>query len=654
MSSKTKMISELGASELLLPRLINDALASNDRAKYFFTLVQMAKGHADQPEVEITNLKRERQASGVEDVKYDAVVEKSTKDADGKYHIPEVKDIFDEIVKGIKGMIAPFEAMSRMGGYEGIPDHIKYEERLKGLVEKAPSMKENLVPGTYIGAMTSGQRTTGDSLHIMVMDLHKELNGLQSKISKESIDGARVYGLQDHDRPIIKAFMRGVNNTAKLKFEHPGLGTTATRNGDILVIQNDIGTTDAHVLVVHVRDLTATVTYTDIHIQRLLFFHSLFDKWDVKWEDTRSKRTEALEDSDVYHLSIGVFTAKDKKGLEDYLAFLGSRIVFLIDWNRARKRLRNFVKKKDVIDILKWAADNDYGHMGFLKLGGEQFIYEAIELTAKAPLRYGEQLHEVLGKERALEFLKIVMKTTTEGLLEGRSEFLIRDEVRAELLNYFHTANQGLLEIAGAHAALVVEIATSVRDGLLKARAGGALDYLERNAKRAKKWEKKADSLVNKARTMEKRTQGAEVFVNLLRTSDDVADSLEEVAFLLTLVPADGWSGELFEPLQDLSELVVKGSREYLKAVENARHVQKGTSREEMQDFLQAVDHLITIEHETDDEHRKVKSAMTKTAKDFKQLHLFSETARNIEEAADALMRAGLMLRDYVLGEMVK
>ena len=33
MSSKTKMISELGASELLLPRLINDALASNDRAK---------------------------------------------------------------------------------------------------------------------------------------------------------------------------------------------------------------------------------------------------------------------------------------------------------------------------------------------------------------------------------------------------------------------------------------------------------------------------------------------------------------------------------------------------------------------------------------------------------------------------------------------
>ncbi len=54
------------------------------------------------------------------------------------------------------------------------------------------------------------------------------------------------------DRNLIKAFMRGVNQTAPLKFDHPGLGTTATHTDDKLVIQNDIGTTDAHVLVVHV------------------------------------------------------------------------------------------------------------------------------------------------------------------------------------------------------------------------------------------------------------------------------------------------------------------------------------------------------------------------------------------------------------------
>ena len=79
------------------------------------------------------------------------------------------------------------------------------------------------------------------------------------------MDGATVYGLTDTDRALVAAFMAGVNSTAPLKFDHPGLGTTATHAGDRLVIQNDIGTTDAHVLVLHVVGLTLTVMYTDIH-----------------------------------------------------------------------------------------------------------------------------------------------------------------------------------------------------------------------------------------------------------------------------------------------------------------------------------------------------------------------------------------------------
>ena len=40
----------------------------------------------------------------------------------------------------------------------------------------------------------------------------------------------------------------------------PGLGTTATRVGARLTIQNDIGATEVHVLVVHVEGSAATVT----------------------------------------------------------------------------------------------------------------------------------------------------------------------------------------------------------------------------------------------------------------------------------------------------------------------------------------------------------------------------------------------------------
>ncbi len=41
------------------------------------------------------------------------------------------------------------------------------------------------------------------------------------------------------------------------------------------MIQNDIGTTDAHVIVIHVEGLTVSVTYTDVHAERLAFFQDM-------------------------------------------------------------------------------------------------------------------------------------------------------------------------------------------------------------------------------------------------------------------------------------------------------------------------------------------------------------------------------------------
>ena len=94
------------------------------------------------------------------------------------------------------------------------------------------------------------------------MDLHRELNELQRRVASEILDGANVYGISESDRALVVAFMAGVNSTAPLKFDHPGLGTTATRVGDRLVLQNDIGTTDNHVVVLHIVDLAVTI---DVH-----------------------------------------------------------------------------------------------------------------------------------------------------------------------------------------------------------------------------------------------------------------------------------------------------------------------------------------------------------------------------------------------------
>ena len=44
-----------------------------------------------------------------------------------------------------------------------------------------------------------------------------------------------------------------------------------------MLIENDLGTTNAHVVVLAIEDLTATMTYTDVHARRLAFFQSMLD-----------------------------------------------------------------------------------------------------------------------------------------------------------------------------------------------------------------------------------------------------------------------------------------------------------------------------------------------------------------------------------------
>ena len=50
----------------------------------------------------------------------------------------------------------------------------------------------------------------------------------------------------------------------------------------------------------------------------------------------------------------------------------------------------------------------------------------------------------------------------------------------------------------------------------------------------------------------------------------------------------------------------------------------------------------MTIEHQTDEAHRRAQAGILTFSGDFKQLHLLIAIADNLEEAADALMRSVL------------
>lgn len=646
---KYQIIDELGASYLLLPKAINEGLIANDRVKYFFTLLQLAKNSADNPKHDQPDLKKERLICNINNASFDTVIKQTTKDQKNNYKIPEFALILESIKSNINEMLMPLEISAKVSN----DDNTKlknYKIRFENLVSLQRKL-DNL-SDLMINQIISGNRNDNDSLHILVMDLHKELNRLQSEISDESIGGAKVYSIQEQDRELINAFMSGLNKTSPLKFDHPGLGTTATRSGDSLIIQNDIGSTDAHVLVIKIEKSTVTLTYTDVHMQRLLFFKSLFENFSIEWQEIISKNSKNFQDEGMYQMCIGVYTAKDNGDLKNYLNYLGSRIVFLIDWNRARKRLRNFLNRNDSLEILKWTADNDYGHMGFLRMGGDQLIYDAIDSTGKNLIKFGQQFDEVLGKENAINFIKFVIKSCSTGLSEGKSEALIRNEIRAELANYFQSAYHGMLDLTSRHATLVLEIATCVRDGVISIRGTESKELLVKNALKAKKWETKADLLVNEMRFKTKNSTDTIAFQEILHFSDDVADALEESVFLLPLVPNDV-PLTLYDSLQELAELIIQGSREYLKAIENAKHIQNSTSREEIDDFLQAVDNVFTLEHRSDDALRNAKVIIMKETKDHKQIHILSEITSNIETASDGLMKASLELRDYILDKLI-
>jgi hypothetical protein len=105
--TKARIVGELGEHELLLPTLVNEGLAANDRAKYLLTLLQAARDHADHPEGPAADLKQERLACGVADPDMDTVVGRSRKEGPDAYVIPALRRVHTHLADDVRRMMAP-------------------------------------------------------------------------------------------------------------------------------------------------------------------------------------------------------------------------------------------------------------------------------------------------------------------------------------------------------------------------------------------------------------------------------------------------------------------------------------------------------------------------------------------------------------------
>lgn len=651
MTTKARIVDLLGEGALTLPAKLGEAVVANERAKYVLSLLQLAATHADNEGAPANSLQRERQACGISDRSLDAVATETEGDGKGNYAIPQTKRLREILTDSLQAMIAPL-ALAERASLNGATDYASYTQRLTSLQPTIDALADGFTTSETISSLTSGRPSSGDGVHLLVMDLHRELNELIEKLSEETIAGAHVYHVGPQDRPLVEAFMVGLNRTAPLKFDHPGLATSAIRTGEQLLIQNDIGETTAHVIVIAIAGLSVSLTYTDVHLQRLRFLQVGLENTGLTWNQVQSRQATGLGKEDLFYANTGRLEAASPEQLCEFLEQLGSRIVFLIDWNKARKTLGLMVPNALAVDLLKWAADHDHGHRAFLQLGGERLIYGALESAVRTPLRYGEPLHEMIGMDAARDFLRFALEATATGLRDGRSAMLISDRIKVELFNHFRSAEHRLLADASRHASLIVQLARGL-EGIFTAGVATEHDRRVKVAAHAKALESEADEIVKATRSTSQRIAGTAVFCRTLEIADDAADALEEASFLAGLLGAEGPALAPPGPLAELASLAAAAGRAFQQLLELAPQIHRGAPRDVINTFLSTIEELISLEHRTDAKEREALTVLVGAASDWRQLHVLAGVARHLEQATDALLHAGLMIRNHLLGEIM-
>jgi uncharacterized protein Yka (UPF0111/DUF47 family) len=639
---KSEIIERLGQFDLLLPSRIAEGLAANDRVKVRLSVLQAAAHRAREPKSARFDLTGECRAAGIDAVALETLVNRASITVGERISAPGLGSLGTAIWDDVATMIRAVKA--------GDPAHgDKAAARLAAIQASVSFGSSDDVELAEIARLTGLSDGDGDSLHRLVMDLHKSLNRLAAAHAEEVLAGAHVYALLPEDRPAVEAFMRGVAATEKLKFGHPGLATTATRAGGRLSIQNDIGETDAHVVVIAVDPDAVTITYTDVHLARAKFFTGLFRNFPVQWSGLERKSATGLGDDGAFYLVTGRYPFESGIGRDAFLETIGASLVFLIDWNKARKILREWVSKTDAVRVLNWAALHRVGHRGFLELGGGELVASAVRHATPTRIGFGERLDQVLGRDAAVNFIKTVLRVSTEALLQGSSVRLARDRLEAALVGHLQRVDRTLLAVMIRQAGLAREIAAGIARFVAERQAHRPFDCAAL-AERARRIEEKADRIAIEARSEIARFDAGRGIERLVNQIENTIDELEQAAFVASLVPPEA-APELLEPLAELCAATVSGTEAAAVGIAATAEVPDG-HRVDTEDALAAVGRLIDAEHRADATERTVTARLLTGEFNLKTTLSVLELARALERSTDRLAGFGHLLREHVLADL--
>jgi uncharacterized protein Yka (UPF0111/DUF47 family) len=330
--------------------------------------------------------------------------------------------------------------------------------------------------------------------------------------------------------------------------------------------------------------------------------------------------------------------------LDAALEHLGATLVFLIDWNKARKSLRQLVSKSVANELLDWAAEHEIGHRGFLEVGGDALISDLLGSVSKATGSFYTSLKGAMGDDGALEFLRNAMRLSSEGLKAGRSAQSVRDLLRMELLTRLASVSDRILDLALDHSALVLDLGNLVRSALFEGQQQ-AISYAERG----RDWESKADHIVAGIRDLA-GTGNETAWRGIASSADDAADAFEEALFRLQFLP-DQISRDLRNALSRLAEHAITAVKEYVRLIIAMRHIHRGAPSEDLRAFVDLLERQHEMEHATDEAEREVFTILMRSETETKTLMVATTVAEALEKVGDALLRTSRLVADHALGD---
>ena len=148
MVAKVEIVERLGESAVLLPALIEEGLAANDRLKIRLTMLQEAAAQASSPSRATPSLDRERRSVGLADPAFNETVSAARPIDANAFLAPGAELLASGIARDLEAMMAPIEI-----AHADVAAPL--EARLAATVAALPSFKGDCVAHAEVARLAS-------------------------------------------------------------------------------------------------------------------------------------------------------------------------------------------------------------------------------------------------------------------------------------------------------------------------------------------------------------------------------------------------------------------------------------------------------------------------------------------------------------------